>query len=223
MRLGTDGGRLVAFGNLSPYTVYSSEDNGASKNAVGFIGKQGNVDKCYIQIDDIQAPWKITLYCGNSDKSSQSVKLSLGEDLNGDGIMNADDDLATFKFKSAEKKTYKFTYTYEGIGLTNVRIDRASLKDKGINFHDILIEQHVSTDPGAVDEIGGMASPDVEVNGDAVTVNGLDGKSSINVYDMAGRIVYTETPAAGSIGFTLPKGIYIIAVERLMPLKIVTN
>lgn len=223
MRLGTDGGRLVAFGNLSPYGVYSSEDNGASKNAVGFIGKQGNVDKCYIQIDDIQAPWKITLYCGNSDKSSQSVKLSLGEDLNGDGIINADDDLATFKFKSAEKKTYKFTYTYKGTGLTNIRIDRASLKDKGINFHDILIEQHVSTDPGAVDEIGGLSSPDVEVIGDAVTVNGLDGKSRVNVYDMAGSLVYTEAPTAGSVGFTLPKGIYIITVEGLMPVKIITK
>ncbi|MDE6632231.1 MAG: fibronectin type III domain-containing protein, partial [Muribaculaceae bacterium] len=220
MKLGTDGGRLVAFGNLSPYAVYSSEDNGASKNAVGFIGKQGKVGTCYIQIDDIQGPWKITLYCGNSDKSSQSVKLSTGTDVNGDGIINEDDDLATLKFKSAEKKTYKFTHVYEGNDLCNIRIDRASINDKGINFHDILIEQYVDANPDAVEEISGLAAPDVEVNGDAVTVNGLDGKQGVNVYDLSGRLVHSEAPVAGSVGFTLSKGVYIISVKGMKPVKI---
>ena len=220
LKLGTDGGRLVAFGNLSPYTAYSSADNGASKNAVGFIGKQGKVDKCYIQIDEIQGPWKITLYCGNSDKSSQSVKLSTGTDVNGDGVINEYDDLATFKFKSAEKKTYKFTHVYEGTDLCNVRIDRASIDNKGINFHDILIEQYVATTPDSVEEIGIQSAPDVEVAGDVVTVNGLDGKGRVNVYDLSGRLMYTEAPMKGSIAFTLPRGIYIISVDGMVPLKI---
>lgn len=220
MRLGTDGGRLVAFGNLSPYPVYSSDDNGASKNAVGFIGKQGKVGNCYIQIDDIQGPWKITLYCGNSDKSSQSVKLSTGNDTNGDGVIDANDDLATFKFKSAEKKTYKFTYVYEGTDVCNIRIDRASLNDKGINFHDILIEQFVSSNPDAAEEINAKLAPEVEVNGDVVTINGLDGNSGVIVYDLSGRVIHIETPVSGSVGFSLPKGIYIISVKGMMPVKV---
>lgn len=220
MVLGTDGGRLVAFGNLSPYPVYSSDDSGASKNAVGFIGKQGKVGSCYIRINDIQGPWKITLYCGNSDKSSQSVKLSTGTDINGDGIINSDDDLATLKFRSAEKKTYKFTHIYEGNDLCNVKIDRASIENKGINFHDILIEQYVVSSPDAVDEIGIKGTPEVEVVGDAVTVNGLDGKSAVYVYDLSGRLVHMESPIRGSIGFSLPKGIYILSVNGMMPVKI---
>ena len=218
--MGTDGGRLVAFGNLAPYASYSSDDNGASKNAVGFIGKQGKVGTCYIQINEIQAPFKITLYCGNSDKSAQSVKLSTGTDVDGDGTVDASDDLATLKFRSSEKKTYKFTHTYEGTELCNVRIDRASIENKGINFHDILIEQVVNADPGAVDIVGGLAVPDVEVVGDAVTVNGLDGKSGVHVCDMAGRVLISERPAAGSIGFTLAKGVYVIAVDGMTPVKI---
>ncbi len=220
MVLGTDGGRLVAFGNLSPYANNSSSDAGASKNAVGFIGKQGNVDKCYIQVNEIQGPWKITVYCGNSDSSDQSVKLSTGTDVNGDGVVNASDDLATFKFKSKSKKTFKFTHTYKGTDLCNVRLDRASIKDKGINFHDILIEQEVSAIPDAVEEVGAQATPDIEVMGDAVTVNGLDGKSNVYVYDMAGRLIHAEAPAVGSVGFTLSKGIYIIMVEGMKPVKI---
>ena len=220
MVLGTDGGRLVAFGNLSPYASYSSDDNGASKNAVGFIGKQGKVDNCYIQINDIQGPWKITLYCGNSDKSSQSVKLSTGTDVNGDGDIDEKDDLATLKFKSAEKKTYKFTHIYEGSDLCNVRIDRASIDNKGINFHDILIEQYVTSTPDAVEEIGSLPAPDVEVSGDAITVNGLDGMSAVTVCDMAGRVLVSDRPAAGSIGFSLPKGVYLIAVEGMSPVKV---
>ncbi len=220
MVIGTDGGRIVAFGGLSPYTAYSSDDSGASKNAVGFIGKQGNVGNCYIQINEIPGPWKITLYCGNSDKSAQSVILSTGTDVDGDGTIDENDDLATFKFKTSEKKTYKFTQTYEGTDMCNVRIDRASISDKGINFHDILIEQYVVSDPGAVEEIGGLRAPDVEIVGDAITVNGLDGRSTVRVYDMAGRILISERPAAGSIGFSLPKGVYLIAVDGMKPVKL---
>lgn len=218
--MGTAGGRLVAFGNLSPYTSYSSDDNGASKNAVGFIGKQGNVDKCYIQVNDIQGPFKITLYCGNSDKSAQSVKLSTGTDVNGDGLIDDNDDLATLKFKSSEKKTYKFTHTYEGTDLCNIRLDRASINNKGINFHDILIEQYVDVN-NAVDEISSdnLAAPDICVIGDAVSVNNLDGNRKVTVYDISGRLILTENAVKGSIGFQLYKGIFLICVEGMKPVK----
>lgn len=221
--MGTDGGRLVAFGNLSPYASYSSDDNGASKNAVGFIGKQGNVDKCYIQVNEIQGPWKITLYCGNSDKSAQSVKLSTGTDVNGDGVVDANDDLATLKFKSSEKKTFKFTHTYKGTDLCNVRLDRASLINKGINFHDILIEQYVD-ETDAVEGIydDSLEAPDVQINGNAVTINDLDGNRGVCVYDLSGRPVLRATPAKGSIGFTLPAGVYLICVDGMKPVKAAT-
>lgn len=220
MVMGTDGGRLVAFGNLSPYPVYSSDDQGASKNAVGFIGKQGKVGTCYIQVNDIQGPWKITLYCGNSDKSAQSVTLSTGADVNGDGAVDEADDLAVLKFKSAEKKTYKFTYTYEGEDLCNVRIDRASIDNKGINFHDILIEQLVDASQGGVDEVTDvLPQPEVWICGDAVSVNNIRGNACVMVFDMAGRLVEREK-AAGSVGFQLPKGVYIIKVEGMRPVKV---
>lgn len=223
MVLGTDGGRLVAFGNLSPYPSYSSDDNGASKNAVGFIGKQGKVDKCYIQINDIQGPWKITLFCGNSDKSSQSVRLSTGTDLNADGVINTDDDLAVFKFKSSEKKVFKFTYTYEGDGLHNIRIDRASLENKGINFHDILIERYVDPSQGAVEKIESLPTPDVIVNDGTVTVNNLRGNGIARVYDLTGILVHSEQYESGSIGFDLPRGIYLITVTGMTPAKVVVK
>lgn len=218
--MGTDGGRLVAFGNLSPYPSYSSDDNGASKNAVGFIGKQGNVDKCYIQVNEIQGPWKITIYCGNSDKSGQSVILSTGTDVNGDGTVDESDDLATFKFKSSEKKTYKFTHIYEGTDLCNIRIDRASQAKKGINFHDILIEQYV--DESGVESIYGeyTAQPEVHVLGDAVSVCNLDGHRNVAVYDVAGRLTVRESAVKGSVAFTLPAGVHIIAVDGMAPVKV---
>lgn len=212
MVLGTDGGRLVAFGNLSPYPSYSSADNGASPNAVGFIGKQGNVDKCYIRINEIQAPFTITLFCGNSDKSAQSVALSTASDL--------DDTLATFKFKTSEKKTYKFTYTYEGTELCDLLLHRASLSNKGINFHDILIEQYVddkqSVEGIAADE---LPVPDVCVNDGTVSVNNLDGRT-VSIYDPAGRLIAREAAVKGSIGFPLGQGIFIIHVDAMRPLKI---
>lgn len=212
MVLGTDGGRLVAFGNLSPYPSYSSADNGASPNAVGFIGKQGNVDKCYIRINEIQAPFTITLFCGNSDKSAQSVALSTASDL--------DDNLATFKFKTSEKKTYKFTYTYEGTELCDLLLHRASLSDKGINFHDILIEQYVddkqSVEGIAADE---LPVPDVCVNDGTISVNNLDGRT-VSIYDPAGRLIAREAAVKGSVGFPLGQGIFIIHVDAMRPLKI---
>ena len=140
--------------------------------------------------------------------------------MNGDGVIDANDDIATFKFKSSEKKTYKFTHIYEGSEVCNIRIGRASLNDKGINFHDILIEQYVTSNPDAVAEINGMLTPEVEINGDVVTINGLDGNSGVAVYDLSGRIIHTEAPVSGSVGFTLPKGVYIISVKGMTPVKV---
>lgn len=218
MVLGTKGGRIVAFGNLSPYTNYSSADAGASKNAVGFIGKNSKVETSYILIKEIPGPWTVTLFCGNSDSSAQSVMLSAEVDEDLDGVVDGTRDLATLKFKSSEKKTYKFTYTYEGDELTNVRIDRASITNKGINFHDIIIEQYVSGGD-AVESIEAPSVPDIEVVGNAVSVNGLDGTRRVSVCDLSGRCLLSELPKAGSLGFTLPKGIFVINVEGTLPVK----
>lgn len=218
--MGTDGGRLVAFGGLN-YSAYSSDDKGSSVGAVGFIGKQGNVDKCYIQVNEIEGPWKITLYCGNSDKSQQSVRLSAGTDVNGDGTVDANDDLAELKFRASSKSTFKFTHTYEGTDLCNIRIDRASLANKGINFHDILIERYVTDTPGAVESIENtLPAPEVEIHGDAVTVNNLSGKGSVRVYDMTGTLIFEEEAPQGSLGFVLGKGIYVVCADGMRPVKV---
>lgn len=224
MTIGTAGGRIVVFGNLkaSAYGPYTSAHAGASDNAVGFIGKNGGVGKCYIKISEIEGPWKITVYCGNSDSSAQSVKLSTGDDLNNDGKVNADDDLATFKFAASSKKMFKFTHTYEGTAGTGVVLDRASINDKGINFHDILIER-VATGTGGIENIidnGSPATPDVEVNGDAVTVNNLRAEALVQVVDMTGRTVFMQKATSGSLGFVLGSGIYVVRVSDMQPVKI---
>lgn len=219
--MGTDGGRLVAFGGLGAYAAYSSADAGGSVGAVGFIGKQGKVDKCYIQVNEIEGPWKITLYCGNSDKSLQSVRLSNGNDVNGDGVIDDNDDLAEFKFRASEKKSFKFTHVYEGTDLGDIRLDRASITNKGINFHDILIERYVTDTPGGVDSVADtLPAPDVQVVGDAVTVNGLSGHGSVRVFDVTGRLVWSEVAPHGSIGFVLGKGIYVVCADGMRPVKI---
>ncbi|MCM1332090.1 MAG: hypothetical protein NC248_05715 [Bacteroides sp.] len=223
MIIGTKGGRIVAFGNLGPYGNYSSTDAGASKNAIGFIGnKYSGVSKSYIHINDIEGPWKITLYCGNSDSSAQSVQLSTGGDQNGDGTVNAADDLTTFKFKASSKKTFKFTHTYGGKIGDKVIIDRASLDKKGINFHDILIERISDAEAGIEDIIdNGAATPDVEVLGDAVTVNNLAAGALVQVFDLTGRTVYMEkADNGGSLGFVLANGIYVVRVSDMKPVKI---
>ena len=54
-------------------------------------------------------------------------------------------------------------------------------------------------------------------------VNGDSGKDTAGVasgHDMAGRAIISERPAAGSIGFTLAKGVYVIAVDGMPPVKI---
>lgn len=224
MTIGTKGGRIVAFGNLGPYGNYSSTDAGASRNAIGFIGKYKGVTKSYIHINEIEGPWRITLYCGNSDSSAQSVQLSTGGDQNGDGTVNAADDLTTFKFKSSSKKTFKFTHTYGGKIGDKVIIDRASLDNKGINFHDILIERisDEEAEAGIEDIIdNGAATPDVEVLGDAVTVNNLAAGALVQVVDMTGRTVYMEkADNGGSLGFVLANGIYVVRVSDMKPVKI---
>lgn len=229
MTIGTSGGRIVSFSKVGvpssgDYAPYNSSHAGASKHAVGFVGKNKGVSKSYIHINDIEGPWKITVYCGNSDASAQSVKLSTGGDQNGDGKVDAADDLTTFKFPASSKKTFKFTHTYGGKIGDKVIIDRASLDNKGINFHDILIER-ISDDEAAagIEDIidNGAATPDVEVLGDAVTVNNLAAGALVQVVDMTGRIVYMEkADNGGSLGFVLANGIYVVRVSDMKPVKI---
>ncbi len=219
--IGTAGGRIVVFSGLGAYGANSSNDQGASAAAVGFIGKTKNVDKCYIQVNEITGPWKVTVYCGNSDSSDQSVKLSNGQDVNNDGVVNEDDDLATFKFSAKSKKTFKFTHTYTGDLEGYVRLDRASISNKGINFHDILIERHVP-DPAGIEDItdDSRLVPNVEILGDAVTVNNLRKGALVQVVDMTGRNVFMQKADSESIGFVLDGGIYVVRVSDMKPVKI---
>lgn len=223
LTIGSAGGRIVSFGGLK-YDAYSDTHNGSSVGAVGFVGSSKNksVSKSYIKINDIEGPWKITVYCGNSSSSNQSVQLSTGGDQNGDGTVNAADDLTTFKFPSKSKKTFKFTYTYDGTIGNKVILDRASVDNAGINFHDILIERYVSPTGGIEDIIdNGAATPDVEVLGDAVTVNNLAAGALVQVFDLTGRTVYMEkADNGGSLGFVLANGIYVVRVSDMKPVKI---
>lgn len=231
MVIGSTGARIVAFGGVN-YSAYSSAHSGGTVGAIGFIGKGKNVDKGYIHINEIEGPWKITVYCGNSDGTNeQYIMLSTDADIDGDG---KNDDLATFKFPSKDKKLFKFTYSF-GYSLgTKIILDRASNKKKGgsgkdkdneygINFQDIKIERLSDAEAAAgIDNVvdNGMAAPEVEVNGDAVTVNGLRTGATVQVVDMLGRTVFMETSEGGSLGFVLDNGIYVVTTSDMKPVKI---
>lgn len=219
MVIGSTGARVVSFGGLK-YDAYSTAHSGSTVGAVGFIGKNKNVGKGYIHINEIEGPWRITIYCGNSDAADQSIKLSTDADIDGDG---KNDDLATFKFPSKSKKSFKFTHNF-GYSLgTKIILDRASANDKGINFHDILIERLSDAEAAAgIDNVldNGLSAPEVEVNGDAVTVNGLRAGATVQIVDMLGRTVFMETSAGGSLGFVLDNGIYVVTASDMKPVKI---
>lgn len=223
LTIGSTGGRIVSFQNLGSgsYPAYSSNDNGASNNAIGFIGKNKNVKKAYIHISEIEGPWTITVFCGNSDSSAQSIQLSTGEDINGDGVVNDADDLATFKFSASSKKMFKFTHSYNGTVGNKIILDRASLDNKGINFHDIRIERYIP-DPAGIEDVtdNSAMAPDIEVLGDAVTVNNLNNGASVQVVDMTGRTVFMQKADNGSIGFVLAGGVYVVRVSDMKPVKI---
>lgn len=206
MTVGTNGGRVVSFGNLkaSSYAPYSTSDAGASDRAIGFIGKNGKVSKSYILINEIEGPWTITLYVGNSDAASLTF------DVSADGESTP---LATFNV-AASKKSFKFTHTCTRSDVSTIRIGNVynSTDKKGMNFFDIKVEQYV--DPENSVGYAEQVPVCVETAEGTVTVNNLEAGAEVALYSVSGALIGRQVSAAGgSVSFAPGSGIYIVAVK----------
>lgn len=209
-------GRIVAFGNLgaSSYGPYTSSDSGASNNAVGFIGKNGNVSSAFIKISEIEGPWIATVYAGNSDNKGK-VKFD---------IADSQETLATFEMAKA-KKYFKFTYTNTKEGISDFIIRNAQSSDnkQGVNFFDVKIEKYVtaSSAVGSIAEDKNDMRLDIEKYDNTVTVNNLAKDVVVEVLDLSGRMIERAKSLGGSVSFALGHGVYIIRTTGAKPAKII--
>lgn len=214
MTVGTDGGRIVSFGNLkaSSYAPYSTADAGASDRAIGFIGKNGKVSSSYIVIDEIEGPWTLTLYVGNSDSAPISF------DVYADGEA---EPLAVFSLAAA-KKSFKFTHTCTRNDNSSIRIGNVfhETDKKGMNFFDIRVEQYVDPENAVVRVSDPGRSYSVEAYDGTVTVNNLAKGVRVSLYTLTGSLVESRCCSGGSVSFAPESGVYIIFVEGESPVKV---
>lgn len=217
MTVGTAGGRIVSFGGLkaSSYAPNTNDDKGASDRAIGFIGKNGKVSTSYIVVNEIEGPWMITVYTGNSDKAKLSFDISEGDSTT---------PLATFNLAAA-KKTFKFTYVHDKEGVSDIRIGnvKSDTDKKGINFFDIKVEKYVKEGGSGVDGItsDSLGAISVETFGETLTVNNLENGETVRLYDLSGSLIGSEKSNGGSVSFAPGKGVYIINVEGKKPAKVI--
>ena len=148
MTLGSQGGRLRINGKCGNNAV-SSEDEGATKSALWVISKNGNVNKNYIKITDIDGPWKITVYTYNVDGAAYSYNINLASDTDDDGVDDTEETVASISVSTTTKAVTKRTYTYKNESDAKTLIIRPS-SSAGMEFNDILIERYV---PGEVETL----------------------------------------------------------------------
>ena len=111
------------------YGPATAEDAGASDRCLQFYTTKAGG---YIESPEVQGPCVITLYLGNPDKSSKTVKLVTiagGKEESQDLVLGA------------SKRIYKFTSTYTNAGAVKFRLDANSKK---FNVNDLLIERYIA-------------------------------------------------------------------------------
>ncbi|MDE6378506.1 MAG: hypothetical protein K2K72_07165, partial [Duncaniella sp.] len=141
MTLGSQGGRLRINGKCGNNAV-STEDEGGSKSALWVISKDGNVDKNYIKITDIDGPWKITVYTYNVDGGKYSYNINLASDTDDDGVDDNEETVATMNIETTTKAITKRTFSYKNETEARTLIIRP-VGSVGMEFNDILIERYV--------------------------------------------------------------------------------
>lgn len=111
------------------YGPATAEDAGASDRCLQFYTTKAGG---YIESPEVQGPCVITLYLGNPDKSSKTVKLVTiagGKEESQDLVLGA------------SKRIYKFTSTYTNAGAVKFRLDA---NGKKFNVNDLLIERYIA-------------------------------------------------------------------------------
>lgn len=116
-------GRVVAMGKSNLLGTDEESNLGASQRCIQVSGGENGL---YAQLPKVQGPAEITLWVGNSTAKEFSFELRNGE---------AEEPLATFSTE-AEKKMYKFNYTYTGKDEVEFRIYNMGNQ---MNIHDILV------------------------------------------------------------------------------------
>ena len=221
--IGTAGGRIHYYPSRSG-TAASAEHAGSSKGSVAFIGKNGNVNKSYIKVTDIDGPWAITVYSYNADGKSYSFTMEVAVDTDDDGVEDVTEKLATFNSANSTKThVTKHTYTYnnetEGCSI----ILRPVSSSVGFDIMDVLVEKFI---PGEVEPVelksgklvndnlysdGSVSltfNQDVELDASAITIDGKHQYENISVKASGSTLTvdYEALDINSTYTITIPEG-----------------
>ncbi len=112
------------------YGPATPDDEGASDRCLQFYTtKEGG----YVSTPTVTGPCVVTIYAGNPDKSSKTIKLNT--------IVNGQETTVASLALGAAKRMYKFEYTYPNSGTVQFKIDANAKK---VNINDILVERYVA-------------------------------------------------------------------------------
>lgn len=114
----------------SDYGPATDDDAGASDRCLQFYTTASGG---YLYTPEVSGPCVLTLWLGNPDAKSKTVKLY----TKAGGEETLVQDMAL----GSKKRVYKFTYTYMGSGTVQFKIDNNAVK---FNINDILIERYVT-------------------------------------------------------------------------------
>ncbi|MCD8296666.1 MAG: fibronectin type III domain-containing protein [Prevotella sp.] len=180
------------------YGPATEDDAGASDRCIQFYTTASGG---YLITPEVIGPCSLTLYLGNPETSSKTVKLSTV--IDGTTTQVADLTLG------AKKRVYKFVYDYNDDNDVAFRIDNNAVK---FNINDIIID---STQSSGIYNATANNNDNATfcVDGNTVIVSNVKAGSRIVVCDMSGRVVTSTTAAPGSTSITLTPGFYIIAAQ----------
>ncbi|MDE5749635.1 MAG: Ig-like domain-containing protein, partial [Duncaniella sp.] len=119
-----------AASSSSDYGPATADDAGASDRCVQYYTTASGG---YLLTPEVTGPCVVTLWLGNPDAKSKTVKLYTKA--------GGQETLAQDMALGAKKRVYKFTYTYMGSGTVQFKIDNNAVK---FNVNDILIERYVT-------------------------------------------------------------------------------
>lgn len=111
------------------YGPATAEDAGASDRCIQFVTTKAGG---YVKTPVVDGPCKVTVYAGNPETSSKTIKLYT--------VVNGEETLATEMALGAKKRVFKFTYTYANSGNVAFKIDA---NGKKVNINDIIVERYV--------------------------------------------------------------------------------
>ncbi|MBD5202883.1 MAG: hypothetical protein HDS81_06195 [Bacteroidales bacterium] len=134
---GSDAIRMIAMSGANnsadgtkDYGPATPEDEGASDRCLQFYTTKAGG---YVSTPTVTGPCVVTIYAGNPDKSSKTIKLNT--------IVNGTETTVADLTLGASKRMYKFEYTYTSGGTVQFKIDA---NGKKVNINDILVERYVA-------------------------------------------------------------------------------